>query len=67
MSCQFADGKPFKIRIRLFNDGITFRYEVDGLDREKITDEQTAYRIQEGTRRWIQRWTEAYEEFYEKI
>lgn len=64
MSCQFADGKPFKIRIRLFNDGITFRYEVDGLDREKITDEQTAYRIQEGTRRWIQRWTEAYEEFF---
>jgi hypothetical protein len=40
--------------LRVFNDGIAFRSETQG-------QEQTVYRIPEGTKRWIQQWNDAYE------
>lgn len=46
--------------LRVYNDGIAFRTE--SLSSQK--DEQTAYRIPDGTRRWMMPWTEAYEGFY---
>ena len=58
------NGTPLKMVMRLYNDGIAFRYELSGLQDEKLVDEQTTYHIPEGTNRWIQRWTEAYEEFF---
>ena len=54
--------KGVRLVIRLFNDGIAFRYELSGVTRPP--QEQTAYRIEEGTRRWMQRWTEAYEALF---
>lgn len=57
-------GKPVKLVFRLYNDGVAFRYELSGLEGETLTDEATTYRIPEGTNRWIQRWTEAYEDFF---
>lgn len=59
-----SNGKPLKMVFRLYNDGVAFRYELSGLDNEVLTDEQTTYRIPEGTDRWIQRWTEPYEDFF---
>ena len=71
--------------LRLYNDGIAFRYEETGVrsqetgvrsqesgDREfreykefrEFRKEETVYRIPEGTRRWMQQWTEAYEGFF---
>ena len=44
--------------LRVYNDGIAFRYE--GCQEE----EMTTYLIPEGTRRWMQQWTEAYEGFF---
>ena len=52
------------LRVRLYNDGLVFRYEVKGLDNAQAPQEQTAFRIPEGTRRWIQHWTDGYEDFY---
>ena len=43
--------------LRLYNDGVAFRYE--GLGKETTT-----YRIPEGTRRWMQQWTDSYEGFF---
>ena len=43
--------------LRMYNDGIAFRYE------GKVTA-QPAYRIPEGTRRWMQQWCESYEGFF---
>ena len=65
-ACDFLDptGKKQRLVWRLFNDGVAFRYELEGLANEKIQEEQTAYRIPEGTKRWIQRWTDAYEGFF---
>ncbi len=52
------------LRVRLYNDGLVFRYEVQGLENALAPEEKTAYRIPEGTRRWIQHWTDGYEDFY---
>ena len=50
---------------RLYNDGVAFRYELNGLAREtQIPEEHTVYIIPEGINRWIQRWTEPYEAFF---
>ena len=53
-----------RMRLRLYNDGITFRYEFTGEQARKQWTEQTIFRIPEGTRRWMQQWTEAYEGFF---
>lgn len=50
--------------MRLYNDGIAFRYELKGLQDATLPKELTAYRIPEGTKRWIQQWTDAYEGFF---
>ena len=44
--------------MRLYNDGVAFRY--DGLsDKEK-----TAYKISQGTKRWMMKWSDGYEGFF---
>ena len=45
--------------LRLYNDGLAFRYEQPSFD-----EEPTAYIIPEGTRRWMQQWTDSYEGFF---
>jgi hypothetical protein len=50
--------------LRVYNDGLAFRYDLDGLQPVTYRDEQTAYLIPEGTRRWIQQWTDSYEGFF---
>lgn len=43
--------------LRMYNDGIAFRYEGS-------KQSQPAYRIPEGTRRWMQQWCDSYEGFF---
>ncbi|MBO4800278.1 MAG: glycoside hydrolase family 97 catalytic domain-containing protein [Bacteroidaceae bacterium] len=50
--------------MRLYNDGLAFRYEYMGLQDTKAPEEQTAYIIPEGTRRWMQQWSDGYEDFF---
>ena len=42
--------------LRLYNDGIAFRLEQ--------ADGPMAYRIADGTRRWLMKWTDSYEGFF---
>ena len=53
-----------KIVMRLYNDGIAFRYEYSGLHNSKVPAEQTTYIIPEGTKRWMQQWSDGYEGFF---
>ena len=50
--------------IRLYNDGVAFRYEYTGLQNEKQPVENTVYVIPEGTKRWFMQWTESYEGYF---
>ena len=61
---QAALGKNVRLVVRLYNDGLAFRYELSGLKNAALPKEQTTYRIPEGTKRWIQQWTDAYEGFF---
>ena len=51
---------------RLYNDGVAFRYELTALKGDTITEEVTAYKISEGTTRWMHPWQQGYEEFFHK-
>lgn len=57
-------GRKQKVVVRLYNDGIAFRYELDSLQHTLVNDERTTYRIGEGTKRWMQKWNESYEDFF---
>ncbi len=59
-----ATGRAARCVVRLYNDGLAFRYELDGLQQERIGRELTAYRIEDGTPRWVQRYDGGYENFY---
>ncbi len=50
--------------LRLYNDGVAFRYEYANLQNSKAPAEQTAYIIPEGMKRWMQQWSDGYEGFF---
>ena len=61
---EYADGTPVRLVMRVFNDGLAFRYELSGLKDDRLKGELTSYGIGKGTRRWFMNWTEGYEGFY---
>lgn len=49
----FSDGTPaFALRIRVFDDGFGFRYEVADTGARQIIDEQTEFRIDPTSKAW---------------
>ena len=61
---QATLGKGVRLVVRLYDDGLAFRYELADMQGAMPPRELTTYRIAEGTRRWMQQWTEAYEGFF---
>ena len=57
-------GKEVRLVMRLYNDGLAFRYEMDDLNDDLVTDEHTTYHIADGRQRWIQKFELGYEEYY---
>ena len=54
-------GEGVKMVLRLYNDGIAFRYDYP----EAWTgSDPTVFRIPEGTRRWMEQWTDSYEGYF---
>ena len=56
--------RNLRMVVRLYNDGVAFHYELDGLQHTSITEDLTTYHIPSGTNRWMQEWQEAYEGFF---
>lgn len=61
---QAPIGHDAKIVMRLYNDGIAFRYEYTNLQNIKVPEEQTNYIIPEGMKRWMLQWSDGYEGFF---
>lgn len=61
---EYADGTPLRLVMRVFDNGIAFRYELSGLHDDRLKDELTAFELEDDTRRWIQKWSDGYEEFF---
>ncbi len=52
------------IIMRVYNDGLAFKYVFNGLDGATLAEENTRYWVEEGDRRWLQRFNKSYEDFY---
>ena len=55
--------KNLQLVLRLYNDGVAFRYEWSELEGQ-LPKEQTTYMIPDGTKRWLLKWSDSYEGFY---
>ena len=53
--------KSVTLVVRLYDDGVAFRYEWQGVPPVSQTKEMTTYNIPEGTKRWMQQWADSYE------
>lgn len=56
--------KEVVLRMRLYNDGVAFRYELPEAAGDRVVDEYTTFRIDDGTKRWMQTYLMGYEDFY---
>ena len=61
---QASVGLNTSMVMRLYNDGVVFRYEYKDLQNSKVPAEHTSYIIPEGTKRWMQQWSDGYEGFF---
>lgn len=73
---EHASGRQLEVVFRVSNDGVAFRYQINGTDSEEhqITNELTSFNFKENTRAWLQPlanvntgWSEtnpSYEEYY---
>jgi len=61
-----SNNKPLNIVFRVYNDGVAFRYEfTDKMDSlVNVIDETTTYVFPLATNRWLQSYTESYEDFF---
>ena len=57
-------GNGVLLVVRLYNDGVAFRYELSGLCDATLPRELTTWRIPEGMKRWMQNWCDSYEEYF---
>ena len=66
MSYVYTDrlDRRLTLTVRAYNDGVAFRYALENLQNTRVTEEKTIYTMPEGTKRWMQKWTEPYEEFF---
>mgnify|MGYP002525785149 CR=1 FL=1 len=65
-ACEYLAslGGDVLLVVRLYNDGVAFRYELSGLSDVSLPRELTTWRIPEGMKRWMQNWTDSYEEYF---
>ncbi|MFB9109964.1 glycoside hydrolase family 97 protein [Flavobacterium gyeonganense] len=61
-----SNDKPIDIVFQVYNDGVVFRYEFPDRSESAVTiiDEHTTYVFASGTNRWMQEYTESYEDFF---
>lgn len=58
-------GAKLNIIIRVYNDGVTFRYEFPEKEGSFVVkDEYTSYHVQPSAKRWMEKWNPANERFY---
>lgn len=59
--------KKLDVIVRVYNDGIAFRYAISGKGNFTVQDELTSYSIDQETTRWTQKWNPANEGLYSSM
>ncbi|WP_231186400.1 glycoside hydrolase family 97 protein [Haladaptatus sp. DYF46] len=62
-----ANGTPLDIQVRASNDGIAYRYQLQGDGDVVITGEASSFRVSEDTTGWLLPYDRGYEDSYEEI
>ena len=57
-------GTRMDLIVRIYHDGVAFRYTFPECDNLVLTESTTTYNIPLGIKRWTQKWHESYEDFY---
>ncbi len=53
-----------RLIIRVYNNGVAFRYAVDGVKSAAVPAENTTIELADGTPRYMMKWSDSYEDFY---
>jgi alpha-glucosidase len=61
-----ASTTRYALEVRVFDDGVAFRYTIPGQGVRTVSGERTAFRLPAGATVWLQRNTANYEAEYEK-
>src|SRR5690606_37312979 len=56
-----------QVTIRAYNDGVTFRYQLENKQTDTLLHELTSYTIEEESNKWMQKYKNDYEGFYPKM
>jgi hypothetical protein len=66
ISYKNSNGQPLDIVFRAYNDGVAFRYVFPNRSDSlvNVTSETTTYVLPDSTCRWMQPYSEAYEDFF---
>lgn len=70
-ACRIAEipvesqGIAWSLEIRVFDDGVGFRYRVPGIGRRQVSGESTTWQIPKGATVWFQTDTDDYEGVYQ--
>ena len=60
-------GTKYILEVRVFNDGVGFRYVVDGEGTHRVAGEDTAFELPEASAVWFQTNTRNYEGVYQRL
>lgn len=60
-------GTKYILEVRVFDDGVGLRYVVDGDGTRRVSGEDTAFDLAEGSAIWFQTNTGSYEGFYQRL
>ena len=59
-------GREFELVLRAYDDGVAFKYVLSALDGESLREDFSAYKIEDGKKRWASTYdARSYENFYE--
>ncbi|HEU5123672.1 MAG TPA: glycoside hydrolase family 97 N-terminal domain-containing protein [Verrucomicrobiae bacterium] len=61
---QSPSGRSYAVNIRVFNNGVAFRYEFSGEDSKSVSAESTSFVIPAGATVWSQSGISVYENIY---
>lgn len=61
---QNQKGGMLRVTLRVYDNGVAFRYVLDAADGECLTGEHTTYTIADGTNRWMQKHAISNEGFF---
>lgn len=66
LSLENGKGREMDLVVRVYDDGMAWRYQLKGKGNVKLLSETSAFNVAEGLAGWLQNYHSAYEAYYQK-